>query len=154
MGIWVPWVSESHGNKSITPLYTLGTKCATETRWMLQTVNNKINVFFKYMNWHTKTEKRNDNWDKRLKKQMDMNWIWKRLRWAEHVEWKYDEGLPNRRRWHSRSRRPQLRKQKTDLTRLPPRESTLDDRWTRKPFGLSRVQPIYIYIYLNIPSLS
>ena len=36
------------------------------------------------------------------------------------------------------------------LTRLPPRESTLDDRWTRKPFGLSRVQPIY----LNVPRLS
>ena len=26
-----------------------------------------------------------------------------------------------------------------DLTRLPPRDSTLDGRWTRKPFGLSRV---------------
>ena len=24
-----------------------------------------------------------------------------------------------------------------DLTRLPPRDSTLDGRWTRKPFGLS-----------------
>ena len=34
-----------------------------------------------------------------------------------------------------------------DLTRLPPRDSTLDGRWTRKPFGLSRVQPIY----LNVP---
>ena len=33
------------------------------------------------------------------------------------------------------------------LTRLPPRESTQDGRWTRKPFGLSRVQPIY----LNVP---
>ena len=33
-----------------------------------------------------------------------------------------------------------------DLTRLPPRESTLDGRWTRKPFGLSRVQPIYLSI--------
>ena len=30
----------------------------------------------------------------------------------------------------------------SDLTRLPPRDSTLDGRWTRKPFGLSRVQPI------------
>ena len=29
----------------------------------------------------------------------------------------------------------------TDLTRLPPRDSTLDGRWTRKP---SRVQPIYL----------
>ena len=28
-----------------------------------------------------------------------------------------------------------------DLTRLPPRESTLDDRWTKKIFGLSRIQP-------------
>ena len=33
-----------------------------------------------------------------------------------------------------------------DLTRLPPRDSTLDGRWTRKPFGLSRVQPIYLSI--------
>ena len=33
-----------------------------------------------------------------------------------------------------------------DLSRLPPRESTLDGRWTRKPFGLSRVQPIYLSI--------
>ena len=32
------------------------------------------------------------------------------------------------------------------LTRLPPRDSTLDGRWTRKPFGLSRVQPIYLSI--------
>ena len=30
--------------------------------------------------------------------------------------------------------------------RLPPRDSTLDGRWTRKPFGLSRVQPIYLSI--------
>ena len=28
-----------------------------------------------------------------------------------------------------------------DLTRLPPTDSTLDGRRTRKPFGLSRVQP-------------
>ena len=34
-----------------------------------------------------------------------------------------------------------------DLTRLSPRESTLGGRWTRKLFGLSRVQPIY----LNVP---
>ena len=34
----------------------------------------------------------------------------------------------------------------TDLTRLPPRESTLDGRWTRKPFGLSRVQPTCLSI--------
>ena len=34
-----------------------------------------------------------------------------------------------------------------DLTRLPPRESTLDGRWIRKPFGVSRVYPIY----LNVP---
>ena len=33
-----------------------------------------------------------------------------------------------------------------DLTRLPPRDSTLDGGWTRKPFGLSRVQPIYLSI--------
>ena len=33
-----------------------------------------------------------------------------------------------------------------NLTRLPPRDSTLDGRWTRKPFGLSRVQPIYLSI--------
>ena len=33
-----------------------------------------------------------------------------------------------------------------DLTRLPPRESTLDGRWTRKPFGLSSVQPIYLSV--------
>ena len=33
-----------------------------------------------------------------------------------------------------------------DLTRLPPRDSTLNGRWTRKPFGLSRVQPIYLSI--------
>ena len=33
-----------------------------------------------------------------------------------------------------------------DLTRLPPRDSTLDGRWTRKPFGLSRVQPIYLSV--------
>ena len=32
------------------------------------------------------------------------------------------------------------------LTRLPPRDSTLDGRWTRKPFGLSRVQPTYLSI--------
>ena len=36
-----------------------------------------------------------------------------------------------------------------DLTRLPPRGSTLGGRWPRKPFGLSRVQPIY----LSIPRL-
>ena len=30
---------------------------------------------------------------------------------------------------------------------MPPRDSTLDGRWTRKPFGLSRVQPIYLSIY-------
>ena len=35
------------------------------------------------------------------------------------------------------------------LTRLPPRDSTPDGRWTRKPFRLSRVQPIY----LSIPRL-
>ena len=29
-----------------------------------------------------------------------------------------------------------------DLTRLPPRDSTLDGRWTRKPFGLSRVESL------------
>jgi hypothetical protein len=33
-----------------------------------------------------------------------------------------------------------------DLTRLPRRDSTLDGGWTRKPFGLSRVQPIYLSI--------
>ena len=33
-----------------------------------------------------------------------------------------------------------------DLSRLPPRDSTLDGRWTRKPIGLSRVQPIYLSI--------
>ena len=42
-----------------------------------------------------------------------------------------------------------------DLTRLPPRESTLDGKWTRKPFGLSRVQHIYqiffFRFYLNVP---
>ena len=32
------------------------------------------------------------------------------------------------------------------LTRLPPRDSTLDGRWTRKPIGLSRVQRIYLSI--------
>ena len=37
-------------------------------------------------------------------------------------------------------------RQRQDLTRLPPRDSTLDGRWTRKPFGLSRVQPIYLSI--------
>ena len=44
-----------------------------------------------------------------------------------------------------------------DLTRLPPRDSTLDGRWTRKPFGLSRVQPIYLrymsILFLNILTL-
>ena len=44
------------------------------------------------------------------------------------------------------------------LTRLPPtRDSTLDGRWTRKPFGLSRVQPIYLrymsILFLNILTL-
>ena len=37
---------------------------------------------------------------------------------------------------------------KQNLIILPPGESTLDGRWTRKPFGLSRVQPIYLYMYL------
>ena len=32
------------------------------------------------------------------------------------------------------------------LTRLPPRYSTLVGWWTRKPFGLSIVQPIYLSI--------
>ena len=32
------------------------------------------------------------------------------------------------------------------LTRLPPRDVTLDGRLTRKLFGLSRVQPIYLSI--------
>ena len=32
------------------------------------------------------------------------------------------------------------------LTGLPPRDSTLDGRWTRKPFRLSRVHPIYLSI--------
>ena len=34
-----------------------------------------------------------------------------------------------------------------NLTRSPPREQTLDGRWTRKPFGLSKVQPIYLSKY-------
>ena len=41
---------------------------------------------------------------------------------------------------------PNFKVQFKDLTRLPPRESTLDGRWTRKPFGLSRVQTIYLSI--------
>ena len=41
-----------------------------------------------------------------------------------------------------------------DLTRLPLRDSTLDGTWTRKPFGLSRVQPIYLSIaYLRYMSI-
>ena len=39
-----------------------------------------------------------------------------------------------------------LNKTSQDLTRLPTEESTLDGRWTRKPFGLSRVQPIYLNV--------
>ena len=35
---------------------------------------------------------------------------------------------------------------KTDLTRLPPRESTTDDGWTRTPIGLSIVHPIYLSV--------
>ena len=34
-----------------------------------------------------------------------------------------------------------------DLTRLPPRDSIQDGRWTMKPFGLSIVQPIYLIIF-------
>ena len=44
----------------------------------------------------------------------------------------------------------------TDLTRFnkfPPKESTLDGRWTRKPFGLSRVQPIYLNVLLRFMSI-
>ena len=29
---------------------------------------------------------------------------------------------------------------------FPPRDSTLHGRWTRKPYGLSRVHPIYLSI--------
>ena len=36
------------------------------------------------------------------------------------------------------------RRPRTNLTRLPPRDSTLDGRWTRKPFGISIIQPIYL----------
>ena len=39
-----------------------------------------------------------------------------------------------------------ISKTKSYLTRLPPSDSTLDGRWTRKPFGLSSVQPIYLSI--------
>ena len=45
-----------------------------------------------------------------------------------------------------------------DLTRLPPSQSTLDGTWTRKPFGLSRVQPIYrctlVVLLLSLSLLS
>ena len=37
-----------------------------------------------------------------------------------------------------------------NLTRLPFSDSTPDGRWTRKPFGLLRVQPIYLNIPLDI----
>ena len=38
-----------------------------------------------------------------------------------------------------------------NLSRFPLRESTLDGRWKRKPFGILRVQPILFY--LNVPAL-
>ena len=41
-----------------------------------------------------------------------------------------------------------------DLTRLPPRESTLDGRWTRKPFGLSRIQPICLSVSRHLRYMS
>ena len=39
------------------------------------------------------------------------------------------------------------------LTRLPPRDSTLDGRCTRKPFSLSRVHPICL-VYKQDISIS
>ena len=41
-----------------------------------------------------------------------------------------------------------------DLTRLQHRESTLDGRWTRKPFGLFRVQPIYLSVSHHLRYMS